>query len=128
LFTLTGAGDERELALDLAAGAEGMDVLWQHVGTLTAEPLVSDEGDVDGDEDLTEMVPDFETFPNVDVMPRTRPAERVGLVVGPPPAGARTRVLAIAGLLPTGYGFAPSGLAVFSLDDSAPRQIKAAAP
>lgn len=128
LFGLTGAGDEVELLLDLAAGAEGMDVLTAHAGVLATAPLVPDAADVDGDGDSSELVPDFEAFPSVEVTPTARPGERVGVLLGPAPAGARTRVLATAGLLPVGYGFVPTGLAAFSLDDGAPRQLKAAAP
>ncbi len=128
LFAFTGAGDEVELLLDLAAGAEGMDALWAHVGTLTSAPLVGDEDDVDGDGDVSELVPDFDIFPSVEVTPSSRAAERLGVVLGPPPASARARVLAVAGLLPPGYGFVPSGLSAFVLDDGAPRQLKVVAP
>lgn len=128
LFALTGAGDEVELALDLAGRAEGMDALWVHVGDLQALPLVADTADVDGDGDALERTPDFANLPSTEVTPTSRPTERTGLLIGPTPAEARPRVLAVSGLLPPGYGFVPTGVSAFVIDDSAPRQLKATAP
>jgi hypothetical protein len=128
LFALFGA-DPTELALDLAATAEGMRAQLEPAGILEALPHVPDENDIDGDGDLAELVPDYGALPAFEVSPARLPAERLGVLLGPPPSGARSRPFLVVGLAPAGYGFVPVGMGAPALDEaSTPRQIKALAP
>ena len=116
LFGLVGGNDATALALDLLQRAEGMDSKRVHVGDLEALPLVIDgdesdgNTDVDGDGDIAERVPDYFSFPEIEVSPQQLARERVGLSVGALPDAARARAVVAAGLLYPGYGFSPSGI------------------
>lgn len=110
------AADPLEVALDMIAGAEGMDASLAGAGVLSALPLVEDgdlaDGvdDVDGDGDVAEQVPDWYAFPSVELVPAFPPAERVGVRVTPPPQGANPRMFTVCGVetparfLPLGVG------------------------
>lgn len=103
LFTIAFGADPTELALDLAAQSEGMDVLAVGAGLLEVEALVVDgdatDGieDVDGDGDVAELVPDYGAFPAITATPSASPSMRVGLRVSPPPEGANARAFAVCG-------------------------------
>ncbi|MCC7073546.1 MAG: hypothetical protein IT383_19715 [Deltaproteobacteria bacterium] len=104
LFTIAFGADATELALDIAAQTEGMDVLALGAGLLEAEALVvdgdADDGveDVDGDGDVAELVPDYAAFPAVSASPSASPSLRVGVRVSPPPDGANGRAFAVCGV------------------------------
>lgn len=123
LFALVGSQDVVELALDRVAGAEAMDVAWSTVGDLPSVPWVEDVNDLDGDGDTSELVVDVSTSPTIDIAPTTKPSERVGVSLGPVPAGARERVFLAAGLSLPGYRVVPTGIGAFVPTDSAPRQL-----
>ncbi|OGQ10428.1 MAG: hypothetical protein A2138_08275 [Deltaproteobacteria bacterium RBG_16_71_12] len=103
LFSIAFGADPMELALDLAAQTEGMDALADGAGLLEAAPLVVDgdaaDGveDVDGDGDVTELVPDYAGFPAISLSPTASPSLRVGLRASSPPAGANPRAFAVCG-------------------------------
>lgn len=121
LFGLIGGNDALTLSLDLLERADGMDSKRVHVGHLEAIPLVVDGdesdgvADVDGDGDLAERVPDYFSFPQIDVTPQQLARERVGLRVEGLPESARARAVVAAGLLHPGYGFSPSGVSAMRL-------------
>lgn len=136
LFGLLGGAAATDLALNLAAEAEGMDALAVHAGALAALPLVVDGdtsdgfSDVDNDGDVDELVPDFASMPELEITPQRLPRERVGLVTGGLPAGARARAFVAAGLALPGYGFAPTGVGAISppTEGLAPAQVKVVPP
>lgn len=134
MFSIAFGADPMELALDLAAQTEGMDVLADGAGLLEAAPLVVDgdaaDGaeDVDGDGDVTELVPDYASFPAISLEPSASPSLRVGLRASPPPAGARARAFAVCGA-DAGL-FLPLGVTSLfgSAADSRGEQLLALAP
>ena len=136
LFGLVGGNDALTLALDLLQRAEGMDSKRMHVGNLQALPLVIDgddsdgNTDVDGDGDIAERVPDYFSFPEIEVSPQQLARERVGLSVGALPETARARAVVAAGLLYPGYGFSPSGVGALrvSSDEAIAVQLKVNPP
>jgi hypothetical protein len=131
LFGVFGGGDDVAVALNLAAAAEGMDLEVRFTGALDALPLVEDGdladgvADIDGDGDVTELVPDYLSFPELEIRPDRSPDERVGLETGPLPAGARARALVVVGHEVPGLGAVPTGLGVIT---GGVAQIKARAP
>lgn len=117
LFDIALAADPVEVSLDIAALAEGMDARVAGAGLLSAIALVVDgdvaDGleDIDGDGDIAELVPDYGSFPEIEVRPEASPLERVGLRVSAPPGGANARALAVCGV-ELAHGFLPLGLGV----------------
>ncbi|MBI1946772.1 MAG: carboxypeptidase regulatory-like domain-containing protein [Deltaproteobacteria bacterium] len=134
LLTIAFGADPVELALDLAAQTEGMDVLADGAGLLEALPLVVDgdaaDGveDVDGDGDVGELVPDYYAFPDLALTPSASPSLRVGLRVSAPPAGANARAFAVCGV-DAGL-FLPAGISSLygTEEDSRGEQLVALAP
>jgi hypothetical protein len=121
-----GTTDAVTFALDLARRTEGFDVLTVGLGRTEATAPIADSADLDGDGDVFELVPDYFVVPTLDVTPEQLPRERVGLVVGQPPLGARAELFAMLGLELAGTGFTPTGLG--SLSGAGGEQVKVAPP
>ncbi len=122
LLNVAFGGTATSTALDFAAQAEGMDIKLAAAGVLEALPLVVDDGDIDGDGNTTELVPDYQSFPEISVAPETGPSERVGVKTSAPPQGADARALAVCGVeLPN--GFLPLGIAALVGSDAG-EQVK----
>jgi hypothetical protein len=108
LVQLALGADPVEIALDLAVQAEGADGRVFGAGVIQSTALVIDgdiaDGieDVDGDGDITELVPDYASFPSLEIVPDQAPALRTSLTAGSPPAGARTRMVASCGVQTAG--------------------------
>jgi hypothetical protein len=120
LGDLFGGASARDRALEVAAQAEGMDILLQSVGLLEALPLVEDGdttdgiADFDGDGDLQEMVPDFGQMGFFEMSPSRVPTERVGIRVESNLLDTDGNVFVALGLQVPGTGFTTTGLGLIS--------------
>lgn len=109
---VSGGGDASALVRTLLPFFEDFD---HAVRPITVEeiPRIVDREDVDGDRNTAELVPDYASFPRVDLRPRVRQQLRTQLQApgfGQFSANNGTFAVVVGGVLNQGIGFVPLGL------------------
>jgi hypothetical protein len=87
---------------------------------LTEEPRVQDTTDLDGDGDTTEMVPDYDVFPQVELGPHVRQNLVTDVDVSNFPQmtdGAAEVAVLVGGTVLSGPGYVPLGISATSDED-----------
>lgn len=91
-----------------------------------ALPLVEDDGDFDGDGNTDELVPDYDSFPGIDLEPSVPQAYRtaVNLETLPVIDGEQTEIaVLVGGVVVDGVGFVPTGISAANAPGGDPETV-----
>jgi hypothetical protein len=110
---MTGGGLSGNLVGTILPYLQRFDHGVRPVVDVMALGTVVDTGDINGNGNTTELVPDYNNFPNVALTPNTAQALRYQLMVHALPmvsGGMANALIVVAGTLLPGVGFVPLGL------------------